>query len=162
MLRRYLEPADGCGEQSMTEQQTPLRNVSVTTTATSPICLACAQPLPPGRPRQYCNDRCRQTQTGADETKPGQIRHRCPQPNRGAPQPFTSARNATPATSANNTAQTATASASASAPEVQARAARSSSRSRNSYKHDTVKRSTTSGQLSLTITLIEWADRWNR
>ncbi len=43
----------------MTEPPTPLRNVSVT--ATRPTCLACAAPLPPGRPRQYCNDRCRQT-----------------------------------------------------------------------------------------------------
>ncbi len=42
----------------MTEQQTALRNVSVT--ATGPTPLARAAPLPPGRPRQYCNDRCRQ------------------------------------------------------------------------------------------------------
>ncbi len=43
----------------MTEQQTPLRNVSVTAPVST--CLACTQPLPPGRARQYCNDRCRQS-----------------------------------------------------------------------------------------------------
>ncbi len=36
-----------------------LRNGYVTATATA-TCLACAQPLPPGRARRYCNDRCRQ------------------------------------------------------------------------------------------------------
>ncbi len=91
----------------MTEQQTALRNVSVTATGPTPLA------------RHRCHRVARASTTttdaakpgGADETNPARIRHRCPQPNRGAPEPFTSAQNAIPATSASNTARIATPSA---------------------------------------------------